>query len=155
MVMAEERRREIEALMQRYPEARGALLPALRLVQDDFGFISPELAREIADLFGIHPVEVMELVSFYNMLYDAPQGRHHVYVCTNLSCSLRGARPLLREIEAHLCIEAGATTADGRITLGHEECLGACAGAPVMRVDDVCHENLDAARARQIVDGLE
>jgi len=77
-----------------------------------------------------------------------------VRVCTNLPCSLRGARDLLRALERHLGVEAGETSADGRITLGHEECLGACAWAPMMRVDDVYHEDLDAAQAKQILDAL-
>jgi NADH:ubiquinone oxidoreductase subunit E len=78
-----------------------------------------------------------------------------VYVCTNLPCSLRGARVLLKQIEAHLGVEAGETTADGRITLGHEECLGACAYAPMMRVDDAYHEDLDVEEAKRILDALK
>jgi NADH:ubiquinone oxidoreductase subunit E len=89
------------------------------------------------------------------MFYDRPQGRHHVHVCTNLPCSLRGSRDLLRGLEAHLGVEAGETTRDGRITLGHEECLGACGYSPMMRVDETYHEDLDLASAREIVDGLK
>jgi NADH:ubiquinone oxidoreductase subunit E len=97
----------------------------------------------------------MEVVSFYNMFYDEPQPRHHVHVCTNLPCSLRGARTLLAQLEAHLGIRAGSTTSDGRIGLGHEECLGACAYAPMMRVDATYHEDLDAEKAKRVLDSLE
>jgi NADH-quinone oxidoreductase subunit E len=152
--LASETRTRIDAEIAKYPRKRGALLPALHLVQAERGWISPEQAAELARIFEIRPVEVMEVVSFYNMFHDRPQGRHHVYVCTNLPCSLRGARTLLAELEAHLGVKAGETTRDGRVTLGHEECLGACAYAPMLRVDDVYHENLDAAQAREIVDGL-
>ena len=76
-----------------------------------------------------------EVLSFYNMFYTEPQGRHHVYVCTNLPCSLRGARTLLKGLETHLGVHGGGTTQDGRITIGHEECLGSCGTAPMMRVD--------------------
>ena len=148
-------RARIEAEMARYPQPRGALLPALHLSQQEHGHVSPELAAELAGLFGLRPVEILEVVSFYNLFYDRPQGRHHVHVCTNLPCSLRGARSLLRGLEAHLGVRAGQTTPDGRITLGHEECLGACAGAPVLRVDETCHEDLDLARARRVVDQLD
>jgi len=154
MVISAATRSRIEAEMARYPQKRGALLAALHLLQQDLGHVAPETAAEVAGLFGLHPVEVMEVVSFYNMFYDRPQGRHQVRVCTNLPCSLRGARDLLRELERHLGVEAGETSADGRITLGHEECLGACAWAPMMRVDDVYHEDLDAAKAKQILDAL-
>jgi NADH-quinone oxidoreductase E subunit len=124
-------------------------------VQAQLGHIAPEAAREVAEIFGLAPVDVMEVVTFYNMFHDRPQGRHHVYVCTNLPCSLRGARDLARSLEAHLGVRPGETTADGRITLGHEECLGACAYAPMMRVDDVYHEDLDADAAKRILDELE
>jgi NADH-quinone oxidoreductase subunit E len=152
--ISSETRARIEAEIAKYPRKRGALLPALHLVQAERGWVSPALARELAEIFEIRPVEVMEVVSFYNMFHDRPQGRHHVYVCTNLPCSLRGARALLAELEHHLGVKPGETTRDGRITLGHEECLGACAYAPMLRVDETYHENLDAAAAKRIVDEL-
>jgi NADH-quinone oxidoreductase subunit E len=152
--IARETRAKIDAEIAKYPQKRGALLPALHLVQAEQGFVSREQAAALAAIFEIRPVEVMEVVSFYNLFYAEPQGRHHVYVCTNLPCSLRGARTLLAELESHLGVKAGETTRDGRITLGHEECLGACAYAPMLRVGDAYHENLDADKARQIVDEL-
>lgn len=153
--ISEETRARIVAEMEKFPSKRGALLGALRMVQAELGCIAPETARGVAALFDIRPVEVMEVVHFYTMLYDRPHGRHQVFVCTNLSCSLRGGRSLLRALEEHLGVHAGETTADGRIHLGHEECLGACAGAPMMRVDEAYHEGLDAESARQILDGLD
>ena len=154
MVISAATRARIDAEIAKYPRKRGALLAALHLVQKDLGYIALDTAVEVAALFDLHPIEVMEVVTFYNMFFDRPQGRHHVRVCTNLPCSLRGSRDLLRELERHLGVDAGETSADGRITLGHEECLGACAWAPMMRVDDVYHEDLDAAKAKQILDAL-
>ena len=154
MVISAEARARIDAEMARYPRKRGALLAALHWVQRETGWISEEAAAELAELFEIRPIEVMEVVTFYNMFSDRPQGRHQVRVCTNLSCSLRGARDLLRGLERHLGVEAGGTTRDGRLTLGHEECLGACAWAPVMRVDGVYHEDLDLEQAKRILDAL-
>jgi NADH-quinone oxidoreductase E subunit len=155
MVISEGTRAAIEARMADFPKKRGALLPALHLAQRDHGYITRELATELAELFEVHPIEVMEVVTFYNMFYDRPQGRHHVYVCTNLPCSLRGAREMLQGIERHLGIHAGETTEDGRITLGHEECLGACAYSPMLRVGENYHEDLDLRGALKILDGLE
>jgi NADH-quinone oxidoreductase subunit E len=155
VVISGETRVAIDAEIAKYPRRRGALLPALHLVHRQLGWVSPETARELAEIFEISPVEVMEVVSFYNMFHAEPTGRHHVHVCTNLPCSLRGARELMRQLEAHLGIHAGETTPDGRVTLGHEECLGACAYAPMMRVDETYHEDLDAQQAKRIVDGLE
>jgi NADH-quinone oxidoreductase subunit E len=155
MVISAQTRAQIEEAAARYPQRRGALLPALHLVQRELGCIAPDTATEVAEIFGIHPIEVMELVTFYNMFHDRPKGRHQVRVCTNLPCSLRGARSMLGQLEAYLGVEAGETTADGRMTLGHEECLGACAWAPMMRVDDTYHENLDVEQAKRILDALE
>jgi NADH-quinone oxidoreductase subunit E len=148
-------REKIEALFERYPQKRGALLPALYLVQEERGHVDPAQAREVAELFELTPVEVWEVLSFYNMFYTTPQGRHHVYFCTNLPCSLRGARSLLNQVESHLGVHAGETTPDGRVTLGHEECLGSCGTAPMMRVDGVYHENLDLDSALRVIDELE
>ena len=155
MVISAETRAAIDAEIAKYPKRRGALLPALHLVHAEKGWISPEIAQELAEIFELRAIEVMEVVTFYNMFYDRPQGRHHVYVCTNLPCSLRGARNLVHALEEHLGIEAGETTKDGRITLGHEECLGACAWAPMMRVGEKYHENLDVETAKRILDALK
>lgn len=148
-------REKIDALFERYPQRRGALLPALFLVQQELGYVDADQAREVAELFELAPVEVWEVLTFYNMFYTRPQGRHHVYVCTNLPCSLRGSRSMLKAIEGELGIHAGETTRDGRITLGHEECLGSCGTAPMMRVDGVYHEGLDLESARRIIAELE
>jgi NADH-quinone oxidoreductase subunit E len=155
MVISAEARSAIGTEIAKYPQRRGALLPALHIVQRELGHIAPETASDLAEIFELKPVDVMEVVSFYNMFFAAPQGRHHVYVCTNLPCSLRGARVLLKQLETHLGVHAGDTTDDGRVTLGHEECLGACAYAPMLRVDETYHENLDLEEAKRILDALE
>jgi NADH-quinone oxidoreductase subunit E len=155
VVISEEARAAIASEMEKYPEKRGALLPALHIVQRELGHVAPETASELAELFGIRPVEVMEVVSFYNMFFDSPQPRHHVYVCTNLPCSLRGARVLYKQLKAHLGVDQHGNTPDGRIRLGHEECLGACAYAPMMRIDDRYCEDLDLEQAKQALSELE
>jgi NADH-quinone oxidoreductase subunit E len=155
MVISEDTRAAIDREIEKYPQRRGALLPALHLVQQEQGFVSPDSMRELAGIFELVPVEVMEVVQFYNMFHDRPQGRHQVHVCTNLPCSLRGARGLMRQLESHLGIHAGETTSDGRISLGHEECLGACAYAPMLRIGETYHENLDAEQAKRLLDELE
>jgi NADH-quinone oxidoreductase subunit E len=155
MVISADARARIDAEIQKYPHKRGALLPALHIVQGELGHVNAETARALAEIFEIRPIDVMEVVSFYNLFFDAPQPRHHVHVCTNLPCSLRGARNLLRGLEQHLGVDEHGNTRDGRVHLGHEECLGACAYAPMMRVDDRYCEDLDIEQARRIVDALE
>jgi len=154
-VISEATRNAVTELMTRFPEKRGALLPALHLVQSELGHVEPTVAAELAELFEMHPVAVLEVIRFYDLFHDTPQARHHVGVCTNLPCSLRGSRELLRELESHLGVAADTATEDGRIQLGRSECLGACAFAPMMQVDDHYHEDLDAESARGILDALE
>jgi NADH-quinone oxidoreductase subunit E len=155
MVISAASREKIAAEIAKYPVPRGALLPALHIVHAEHGCVSPECAQELADLFEIRPFEVLEVVSFYNMFYATPQPRHQVRVCTNLPCSLKGSRELLHRLEAHLGVKTGEATADGRIRIGHEECLGACAYAPMMRVDHQYHEDLDVESAKRILDALD
>jgi len=155
MVISAASREKIAAEIAKYPKPRGALLPALHVVHAEHGFVSPECAQELAQIFEIRAFEVMEVVSFYNMFFATPQPRHQVRVCTNLPCSLRGSRELLHRLEAHLGVRPGEATADGRIGLGHEECLGACAYAPMMRVDHQYHEDLDVESAKRILDALD
>jgi NADH-quinone oxidoreductase subunit E len=155
MVIDAALRARIDGEKDRYPQPRGALLAALHRVHDEFGHCAPETAAELAEIFGIRPVEVMEVVGFYNMFFSTPQPRHHAYVCTNLPCSLRGARDMLRRLEAHLGVDEHGNTSDGRLHIGHEECLGACAYAPMMRVDEAYHEDLDLEKAAAILDALD
>lgn len=148
-------RAKIDEAIERYPEKRGALLPALHYIQAEYGYVDRENTEEIAHILEIPPIEVMEVISFYDMFYDRPQPRHHVNVCTNLPCSLRGARVLLEELQAYLGVAVGEPTGDGRVVLGHGECLGACGNAPTMRVDDTYCEDLDVDTAKSILDSLE
>ncbi len=153
--MRPETREQIESLFDSYPQKRGALLPAIYALQAEKGHVDAEGARELAELFELQPVQVWEVLTFYNMFYTSPQGRHHVYVCTNLPCSLRGGRSLLKGLESYLGVRAGQTTPDGRITLGHEECLGSCGTAPVLRIDGRFVESVDLGAACEVVDTLE
>lgn len=155
MVISEDARARIDAEIAKYPLKRGALLPALHIVHEEAGHVAPEMAVALAGIFEIRPGDVMEVVSFYNMFHAEPQARHHVNVCTNLICSLRGARGLMRSLKAHLGVDADGNTPDGRIHLGHEECLGACAYAPMMRIGDTYHEDLDLEKAKRILAELE
>jgi len=141
---------EFDALLTRYPTKEAALLTALWLVQRQEGWISEESMEYVAGLLGISPVKVFAVVSFYTMFYTRPMGRHVIQVCRNLSCSLLGAREMIRHIEERIGASVGETTADGRYSLLTVECLGSCGTAPMMQVNDDYHENL----TRERVDAL-
>jgi NADH-quinone oxidoreductase subunit E len=110
----------------------------------------------VAAYIGIPPMQVYEVATFYSMFETHPVGRHHVSVCTNISCMLRGAEDMVAHVEAKLGIKTGESTPDGRIFLKREEeCLAACVGAPMMMVDHVFHESLTPEKIDRILDELK
>jgi NADH-quinone oxidoreductase E subunit len=123
-------------VLAEYPERRSAILPALRIAQDEHdGWLSPEALREVADALELAPAQVEAVASFYDMLHLEPVGRHLVEVCTNLSCALVGAQQVVDAFEAELGVRPGETAEDGSVTLRTIECAGGCGRAPVVVVD--------------------
>jgi len=150
--LKEQTRAEIRKIRDEYPDGRSALLPALRLAQEDYGGWLPEAAlEEIAALLDLPATYVASVATFYTMFHHKPVGQHVIWVCTNISCSLLGAEHLLDYLSRKLGIAVGETTPDGRFTLLEAECLGACGGAPVMQVDDTYYENLTEAKIDRIL----
>jgi NADH-quinone oxidoreductase subunit F len=123
-------------ILERYDQRRAATLPLLWLVQESFGYISPEAERWVGGLVGTTVSHVREVVSFYSMYRTAPAGRRELRVCTSLPCLLRGAKEVLHEIEERLKIRPGETTPDGELTLTEVECLCACEIAPMAQLDE-------------------
>ena len=126
---------QIQEVAATYPESRSAVLPALRLAQEHYGWLPPEALREVGDALGLTPAYCEAVASFYDMFHLAPVGRHLVEVCTNISCALVGAQQVLEAFESELEVRAGGTTEDGEVTLRVMECAGGCGRAPVVVVD--------------------
>ena len=153
-VLSNKARKAIRRAEDRYPSARSALMPALSIVQGELGWLQRAALVEIAELLGLPAPEVLSVASFYTMYNREPVGKHLIQVCTNLSCSLVGAEPVVDHIREKLGIGVGETTADGLFTLMEVECLGSCGTAPVMQVNDVYHENLTVERVDKILHDL-
>jgi NADH-quinone oxidoreductase subunit E len=142
----------------KYPsdQKQSAVMACLTIVQLEQGWVSPESEKAVADYLGMAPMAVHEVSTFYNMYNRKPLGKYKLNVCTNLPCQLRNGTQALAHLERRLGIAMGETTSDGLFTLQQSECLGACADAPVMLVNDVnmcsfmSHDKLD-----QLVDGLK
>ena len=151
-------REEIDRWVAKFPAARkrSAVIAALHAAQhENEGFLTAPLMDAVAAYLGLHPIHVYEVATFYSMFETHPVGRHHVSVCTNISCMLRGAEDLLAHVERRLGIKTGESTPDGRIFLKREEeCLAACTGAPMLMVDHVYHEHLTPEKVDAILDEL-
>ena len=126
----------IKSLQKQYPEKRSALIPALHLAQKEHGYLPHDIQKEVAALFDIDATEVKAIVSFYDMFYEKPIGKHIIHFCKNASCMLRGCDKLLDALCDKLNIKPGETTADGEFSVIASECLAACDKAPMMLVDD-------------------
>ena len=117
------------------PESRSAVLPALRLAQDEHGWLSPDVLREVADALDETPAYVHSIASFYDQFHLRPVGEHLIEVCTNVSCAVVGAQQVLEAFEGALGCRAGETSPDGKATLRTIECLGGCGWGTVVSVD--------------------
>jgi NADH-quinone oxidoreductase subunit E len=151
-------REEIDRWVAKFPKERqrSAVVSALHAAQhENGGFLTPALMDAVAEYLGLPAIQVYEIAAFYSMFETKPVGRHHVSVCTNISCMLRGSQAVVDRIEKKLGIKTGESTPDGRIYLKREEeCLAACTGAPMMMVDHVYHENLTPEIIDRILDEL-
>ena len=122
----------------KYPpdQKQSAVMACLAIVQQEQGFVSRESEQDVADYLGMPAIAVHEVTTFYNMYNQRPVGKYKLNVCTNLPCQLRNGQKALQHLEQKLGIRMGETTPDGLFTLQQSECLGACADAPVMLVND-------------------
>lgn len=149
--------RRIERETAKYPpeQRQSAVLAALTIAQDQFGWLPAPVQEAVAAVLGMAPVAVYEVATFYHMFHLAPVGRHKITVCTNLPCALSGANVAARQLQQKLGIGMGQTTADGAFTLAEGECMGACGDAPVMIVDNkrMC-SFMDEARIDALLSSL-
>ena len=149
---------KIREMLARYPsdQRESAIMPALWLAQERFGFISQDAVDLVARELDVDSSEVAGVATFYTMYHLEPVGRHVIQVCCTLSCSLMGAEKLVKRFEQKLGIHAGETTKDGRFTLKKVECLASCGTAPMLQVnEDKFLENLTEADVDKIVDSLK
>jgi NADH-quinone oxidoreductase subunit E len=149
---------QFQELVARYPEdqRQAALLPTLWLAQEEWGWLSPEAMRYVAQRIGVTPAHVLGVATFYTMFLTEKPGEHLLEVCTSVSCCMTGGRETLRSLCEKLGIEPGQTTPDGKFTVRAAECLGSCDTSPMMQVDnDVFVENLNEEKLVALIDELK
>jgi NADH-quinone oxidoreductase E subunit len=146
---------EIQLVRKHYPEGtHSAVLPALRLAQEKYGWLPREAFEEVADALDVTPAYCMSVASFYDMFHLQPVGRHMVEVCTNVCCGLVNAQAVLEAFEQELGVGPGETTADGEITLRAVECLGGCSTPTIVAVDHRYRQSVTPGDVPVIVEEL-
>ena len=147
---------EFEQWKKRYPAGfEGSLsLPCLRRIQEERGYITDDDITDLTAYLGVPRIQVDEAVAFYTQFTRKPLGTHHIQVCHNVSCSLRGAEGLVAHLCTRLGIKPGETTGDGKFTLTTVECLASCGTAPMMMVGNTYHENLTPASVDALLEEL-
>ena len=145
---------EIQKVAKRYPDSKSAILPALRLAQEQHGWLSREAFEQVAEALDVTPAWCMSVASFYDMFHLEPVGTHMVEVCTNVCCGLVNAQAVLESFERELGVAPGETTADGEITLRAVECLGACSTPTAVAVDHRYRQSVTPDHVASIVEEL-
>jgi NADH-quinone oxidoreductase subunit E len=145
---------EIREIAKEYPQSRSAILPALRIAQEHYGWLPREALEQVADALDLTPAYCMSVASFYDMFHLEPVGKHVVEVCTNVCCGLVNAQAVLEAFERELGVAPGETTADGEVTLRAVECLGGCSTPTIVAVDRKYHQSVTPDDVAAIVGEL-
>jgi NADH-quinone oxidoreductase subunit E len=157
MSLVEKYPQEVKKILAKYPPERkqSAVMPLLHLVQLENGFVDRHQMREIADVCGITETDVAEIIGFYTLYHDKPEGKLRIQVCNDISCALRGADEFLEQLCDRLGIQPGGTTADGLITVEAVMCLAACDKAPMFQVQGpdgiTYHENMNVDKTMEFI----
>lgn len=146
--------KKLEEIKKHYPKSAAALMPALWIAQEQFGWLSLDVMKYVGELLDVPYEQVYGVVKFYTMYNEKPVGKHHLQVCTNISCMLRGSYNVLDYISSKLGISPGETTQDKQFTLSEAECLGSCGTAPMMQVNNFYEENLTKEKVDKIIEKL-
>lgn len=152
MAVTEQIKKTIDGIRHQFPTEQALLLPILHEVQNHNGWVSMDDMKAIGEFLNLPLSKVREVASFYTMYKLEPQGKVDVQICTNISCWLNGAEKLVSCAEKKLGIKCGETTADGKFTLSHVECLAACGTAPAMMLNEDYYENLTEANLLALID---
>jgi NADH-quinone oxidoreductase E subunit len=154
-MFTEENLKRVEDLKAKYPTTQALTLPVLWIAQEQFGFISQETMRYVADLLQVSVGHVLGVVTFYTMFHGNETAKRHIEVCTNVSCMLRGSSAIVKRLEERLGIKMGQATADKQWSLTETECMGSCGTAPMFAIGEEYFENLTVEKVDHLLDSLK
>ncbi len=151
----EKNEKKFQKLIQKYPKIDSLTLPSLWLIQEQEGWISLDAMKYIASRLGKSAADIYSIATFYTMFKLKPTGKYHICICKTASCKLCGSGNIKEKLEQRLGIKPGETTKDGKFTIEEVECLGACADAPVMSLNDKYIGQLSIEKIEKIINELE
>ncbi len=154
-MLSEKNLKKIEELRKSYPTSQALVLPVLWMVQEEHGYISEESMKYVAELLAVPFGHILGVVTFYTMFHAKHTGKHHLEVCTNVSCMLRGSDKIIEHLEKRLGIRMGETSKDQKWTLSEVECMGSCGTAPMVAVGEEYYENLTPEKIDKMIAELE
>jgi NADH dehydrogenase (ubiquinone) flavoprotein 2 len=155
MILTEESIKRMREKVSQYPHRKSAILPSLTIAYRQVGHLNEDVYREISQTIEVPYVEIAEAASFYTLFPKKPVGKYLIQVCHNISCALLGADSLIEYLEQKLGIKKGETTPDNLFTLISVECLGSCATAPMMQINQDYYENLTREKVDQVLEDLK
>lgn len=145
----------VEYHKSKYPKQMSAVMPLLWMIQEKYGWISVEAMRYVGDLLSLPHDHVLGVASFYTMYFKKPVGKHHLQICTNVSCMIRGGYKVFNHVSEKLGIKNKEVTQDGMFSIEEVECLGSCAAAPMLQVNNKeFYENLTLEKVDKLLDDL-
>jgi NADH-quinone oxidoreductase subunit E len=147
---------EFDVLRARFPAGfeSSLVLPCLRRIQEDRGYVADDDVAALVEYLGVPRIQIEEVLSYYTQFRRKPIGRWHVQACRNVSCSLMGAERIVEHLTNKLGVCPGQTTADGRFTLSTVECVASCGTAPVVLINETCHENVSPSKLDVLLEAL-
>ena len=146
---------KIEKETKKYPVRKPAVMAALYIAQEQNGFISNEVIKEVANVLGISGEEVLGVVTFYTMYQQKQMGKYHIQVCTNVSCMLRGGYEIWDQVKNKFGIDHMGVTADQKFSLEEVECMGSCGTAPMIAINEDFYENLSKEKVEELLESLK
>jgi NADH-quinone oxidoreductase subunit E len=153
--LSDEAEKRVEEIKLLYPQAKSAIMPALYIAQQHFGFINQDAVLWVAQKIGVPPVQVMEVATFYTMYYKKKPGKYHIQVCRTLSCAVVGSRKITEFVKNRLGVKAGEVSDDGLWSFEEVECLGSCGTGPMCQINDRFFENLDTEKMELLMQRIE
>ena len=140
--------------IQKYPLKKPAVMATLYIAQEQNGYISNEVIKEVAEILEMTAEEVLGVVTFYTMYHQKPMGKNHIQVCTNVSCMLRGGYEIWNQVKEKLGIDNMGVTGDQKFSLEEVECMGSCGTAPMIAVNEDYYENLTQEKVEELINSL-